>query len=86
MTALTEPQKALIRVRIAEAEAARHNAFLNKTVSRITDQNGETVTFGGGYGLRAIDRYIADLKAMLPGEFCKPASYGPIGFVFGRAF
>lgn len=83
MTALTLEQKAAIRTAIAEAEAALHKVMLNQVVSRITDQNGETVTFTGGVNASRLRAYIKELKAKLPDEY-PVESVAPMGFIFGR--
>lgn len=83
MTALTPEQKAAIRTAISEAEAALHKVMTGRVVSRITDQNGETVTFSGGINKTSLRAYIKELKAMLPGEY-PVESVAPMGFIFGR--
>lgn len=60
--------------RLVEAEAAYHSLQTGKSVVRVQDSSGDSVTYHSG-NIRDLRRYIADLKAEITGDnsrVCKP--------------
>lgn len=77
---MTAEEIAAVKARIKQAEKAAHSLYIGQAVRVFVDQNGERVEYFKA-DLSALNKYIADLKASLPGA--PPVRYArPIRFNF----
>jgi hypothetical protein len=73
MTTLSDGERAVLRVRLDEAEKALHALMIGKSAVSIA-YDGESVTYGQADEAK-LRRYIADLKSQL-GD-CEQRLYRP---------
>lgn len=79
---LTPEERAVLLARLAEAQAALHQAMIGGGVREFTDQNGERIAYSAANPSRLIS-YIAILRSQLglPAE-CSPFFSRPAGVRF----
>lgn len=77
---MTAEEIAEVKLKIKQAERARHNLITGAAARVFVDQNGERVEYFKA-NLSDLSKYIADLKASLPGA--APIKYArPMRFNF----
>lgn len=77
---MTAEEIAEVKAKIKQAEKAQHALYTGTAARVFVDQNGERVEYFKA-DLSALSKYIADLKASLPGA--APVKYArPMRFTF----
>jgi hypothetical protein len=79
---LSPQELAVLRAKIAEAEAAYHRLMIGGAVREVVDQNGERIAYTAA-SKQGLYSYILTLKAQLPeGDCDRPVAARPLRFLF----